>query len=243
MSRESGEDSTVKFSINGQELEAAEGTSILEAARANNIFIPALCFLEGLSLAGSCRLCFVEIQGYPKPVTACSTALKEGMVIETNSDALRKSRRFLLEMLFAAGHHVCAYCVSNGHCELQNLAMESGLSAIRFPQRKEETPLDLSHEKFGFDPNRCVLCTRCVRACDEISGNGLWAVLGHDSDAHLEINMGAGWGLSPKCTSCGACVMACPTAALFNKQASAAEMRKDCALLVKLKAKKEAANE
>jgi bidirectional [NiFe] hydrogenase diaphorase subunit len=230
----------LKITINGRELQVTAGMNILEVARANNIFIPSLCFLEGLSIAGSCRLCFVEIQAYTKPVTACSTTVKEGMVIETNSPALRKSRRFLLELLFAQGHHVCAYCVSNGHCELQSLAMEADMSANAFPQRKEESPLDLSHEKFGFDPNRCVLCTRCVRACEEVEGLGLWAVIGHDSDAHLEINMGEGWGLSPNCSSCGLCVNACPTAALFNKQASAGQMQKDCAIIARLKAKQEA---
>lgn len=233
----------MKITLNGQEIDAKEGSTILEAARANSISIPSLCFLDELSIAGSCRLCFVEIDGYAKPVTACSTQVKEGMVIQTNSESLRKNRRFLLEMLFASGHHVCAYCVSNGNCELQNLAMEHGLSAISFPQRKEEAALDLSHANFAFDPNRCVLCTRCVRACDELSGQGLWAIVGRGSDARPEINEGRGWGLSPNCTSCGACVMACPTAALFDKQASTGAMRKDCALLARLKAKKEAANE
>lgn len=226
----------MKFLLNGQTLEASEGMSILAAARANHIEIPSLCFLEGLSLAGSCRLCFVEIEGYPKAVTACSVAVKEGMVIQSNTPALLAQRRFLLQMIFAAGHHVCATCVSNGYCELQHWASELGLSANPFPVHKAEAPLDLSHPEFAFDPNRCVLCTRCVRACEEISGKGLWAVVGKGADhAQPQINEGKGWGLSPKCESCGACVAACPTAALFKKNASAATMIKDCALLAKLK--------
>jgi bidirectional [NiFe] hydrogenase diaphorase subunit len=229
----------ITITINGQELHVEEGMSILSAARANGISIPSLCFLEGLSLAGSCRLCFVEVEDLPRPVTACTTTVRDGMVIATNSERLRGSRRFLLEMLFAAGHHVCAYCVSNGHCELQSLASEVGVTSIPFPLHNEEAALDLSHKRFGHDPNRCVLCTRCVRACAEVSGKGLWAVVGRGSDAHLEINAGNGWGLSEKCSSCGACVMACPTAALFDKQASAGEMVKDCALLAQLTAQKE----
>jgi bidirectional [NiFe] hydrogenase diaphorase subunit len=233
----------ITITINGQELHVQEGITILSAARANGTSIPALCFLEGLSVAGSCRLCLVEVDGLPRPVTACSVAAKDGMVIETETDSLRNSRRFLLEMLFAAGHHVCAYCVSNGNCELQSLASEVGVTSFPFPLRNEEATLDLSHEHFGFDPNRCVLCTRCVRACEEISGKGLWAVVGRGSDAQVEINEGEGWGLSEKCTSCGACVMACPTAALFDKQASAGEMVKDCALLAYIKAQREVRHE
>jgi bidirectional [NiFe] hydrogenase diaphorase subunit len=229
----------ITITINGQELHVEEGTSILSAARANGISIPSLCFLEGLSVAGSCRLCFVEVDGLPRPVTACTTAVRDGMVIETNSEQLRNSRHFVLEMLFAAGHHVCAYCVSNGHCELQSMATEVGITSMPFPLHKQEAPLDMSHERYGHDPNRCILCTRCVRACEEISGKGLWAVVGRGSDAHLEINEGGAWGASPKCTACGACVIACPTAALFDKQAAAGEMVKDCALLAYIKAQRE----
>jgi bidirectional [NiFe] hydrogenase diaphorase subunit len=229
----------ITITINGQELHVEAGISILQAARAHDIDIPSLCFLEDLSVAGSCRLCFVEVADLPRPVTACTTQVKDGMVIATNTEPLRNSRHFLLEMLFAAGHHVCAYCVSNGHCELQRLASDVGVTDIDFPLRNEEVPLDLSHKQFGFDPNRCVLCTRCIRACAEVSGKGLWAVVGRGSDAHVEINEGHGWGLSTKCANCSACVMACPTAALFDKQAAAGEMVKDCALLAQLKAQKE----
>jgi bidirectional [NiFe] hydrogenase diaphorase subunit len=229
----------ITIAINGQELHIEEGTSILSAARANGIPIPALCYLEGLSVAGSCRLCFVEVEGLPRPVTACSVTAKDGMVIQTETEQLRNNRQFVLEMLFASGHHICAFCVSNGHCELQQLASENGVTSIPFPLRKEEASLDMSHERYGHDPNRCVLCTRCVRACEEISGKGLWAVVGRGSDAHLEINEGGVWGGSSKCTACGACVAACPTAALFDKQAAAGEMVKDCALLASIKAQRE----
>lgn len=216
-----------------------DGISILQAAREHQIDIPTLCFLEGLSTVGSCRLCIVNVDGQSRPVTACTTAVREGMVVHTHSETLLEQRRQLLEMLFAAGHHVCAICVSNGHCELQSLAQRLGVTAIHLPNRQAEQDLDLSHKRYGFDPNRCVLCTRCVRACDEIEGSGLWAVVGRGSDAHMEINQGNGWGLSEQCTGCGKCVLACPTAALFDKHASAGEMLKDCALLTQLAEKRE----
>ena len=232
-------DSEISITINGQDLRVYEGVSILKAARAYSIYIPNLCFLEGLSVAGSCRLCMVEVEGYAKPVTACTTIARQGMVIHTDSDRLLEQRRMLLEMIFAAGHHVCAICVFNGHCELQALAQYLGVTALPLPNRHPEYELDMSHKQYGFDPNRCVLCTRCVRTCAEIEGNNLWAVVGRGTDAHIEINTGKGWGLSDACTSCGKCVMACPTGALFNKHASAAEMTKTPELVARLAEKRE----
>jgi len=229
----------VNFTLDGGVLRVKENATILQAAREHQIDIPTLCYLEGLSVAGSCRLCVVYIDEEQRPVTACTTTVHEGMVVNTQSATLLAQRRLLLEMLFAEGHHVCAICVSNGLCELQSLAQDLGVTSIPFPNRHSEQNLDLSHERYGFDPNRCVLCTRCVRVCDEIEGLGLWAVVGRGSDAHLEINQGQGWGLSDVCTSCGKCVMACPTAALFDKHASAGEMVKNCALLTHLAEKRE----
>ena len=228
----------VNFTLNGRVLRVEEDTTILQAARENQIDIPTLCFLDGLSIAGSCRLCIVSIEGESRPVTACTTTVREGMIVYTDNMNLQKQRRALLEMLFASGHHVCAICVSNGHCELQSLAQSLGVTAISYLNRQPEQNLDVSHPRYGFDPNRCVLCTRCVRACNELEGLGLWAVVGRGSDARLEINQGQGWGLSNPCTSCGKCVLACPTAALFNKHKSAGEMVKNCELLVHLAEKR-----
>ncbi len=228
----------ISFMLDGRVLRVEDGSTILQAARDHQIVIPTLCYLEGLSIAGSCRLCVVEIEGQSRPVTACTTAIREGMIVHTNSQMLREQRRQVLEMLFAAGHHVCAFCVSNGHCELQSLAQDLGVTVIDYPGRQEEHPLDLSHERYGFDPNRCVLCTRCVRVCDELEGTSLWTVIGRGSDAHVEVNAGQAWGLSELCTSCGKCVMACPTGALFDKDASTGEMVKDCALIAHLAEKR-----
>lgn len=230
---------TVSFTLNGRVLRVEEGTTVLQAARDNQVDIPTLCFLEGLSIAGSCRLCNVAIEGQTQSVPACSTVVRNGMVVDTDNDRLRTQRRFVLNMLFAQGHHVCAICVYNSRCELQSLAQELGITTFDFPNRRPEFDLDLSHERYGFDPNRCVLCTRCVRACAEIEGLGLWSVVGRGSDAHLEINQGFGWGLSNECTRCGKCVQSCPTGALFGKYASAGEMVKKSTLVGHLAEKRE----
>jgi bidirectional [NiFe] hydrogenase diaphorase subunit len=133
----------------------------------------------------------------------------------------------VLELLFAERNHVCAVCVSNGHCELQNLAMSLGMDHVRFDYQHPRWDVDLSHRLFGLDHNRCVLCTRCVRACWYIEGAGTLNVAGRGEKSKIITDMNAPWGESDTCTSCGKCVMACPTGALFNRGATVAEMDRD----------------
>jgi len=202
--------------IDERELSATRGQTILEVARENNIDIPTLCSLEGLSNVGACRLCMVEIKGSNKLFPACVTQIYEGMEVTTNSERLLKHRRMILELLFAERNHICSVCVSNGHCELQSLAQNQGLTHVRLPYRNPDLPVDASHERFTVDHNRCVLCTRCVRVCAEVEGAHVWDVMGRGINSIVITDLHENWGQST-CTRCGKCVQVCPTGALFDK--------------------------
>ena len=213
--------------IDGQDLTAREDETIIEVCRENKIPIPSLCYLDGLSIWGACRLCVVELAGQTRLFAACSTRVAEGMQVTTNSERLRRYRRTLVELLFAERNHVCSVCVSNGHCELQTLAQRCGVDHVRVPYRNARYEVDSSHETFRVDHNRCVLCTRCVRVCDEIEGAHTWDVMGRGSDCRVITDLARPWGESETCTGCGKCVQVCPTGALVKQGTSAGEMVKD----------------
>jgi bidirectional [NiFe] hydrogenase diaphorase subunit len=202
--------------IDGQEVSARSGQTILEVALENEIYIPTLCHMEGLSDVGACRLCLVEIKGTGKLMAACVTAVFEGMDVSTNSERLQKHRRTILELLFAERNHVCSVCVANGHCELQAMAQEQGLTHVRLPYRNPELGVDASLDRFTVDHNRCILCTRCVRVCAEIEGAHVWDVANRGIDSIVITDLHDNWG-SSSCTRCGKCVQVCPTGALFDK--------------------------
>jgi len=202
--------------INDQEVSARSGQTILEVARENDIYIPTLCHLDGLTDVGACRLCMVEIKGNNKLFAACVTSVFEGMEVSTDTERLRKHRRTILELLFAERNHVCSVCVSNGHCDLQAMAQEQGLTHARLPYRNPELTVDASHERFTVDHNRCILCTRCVRVCAEIEGAHVWDVMGRGINSIVITDLHEDWGKS-SCTRCGKCVQVCPTGALFDK--------------------------
>jgi bidirectional [NiFe] hydrogenase diaphorase subunit len=217
----------VTLSIDGKDLSAREDETIIEVCRENKIPIPSLCYLEGLSIWGACRLCVVEIAGQDRLAAACSTRVAEGMQVTTASERLQRYRRTLVELLFAERNHVCSVCVSNGHCELQMLAQRCGVDHVRVPYRQSRYEVDSSHEMFRVDHNRCVLCTRCVRVCDEIEGAHTWDVMGRGSDCRVITDLARPWGESETCTGCGKCVQVCPTGALVKQGTSAGEMVKD----------------
>jgi bidirectional [NiFe] hydrogenase diaphorase subunit len=202
--------------IDGKNVSARAGQTILEVAQENGIEIPTLCHIEGLSDVGACRLCVVEVKGSPKLFPACVTSIFEGMEVTTQSDRLQRHRRTILELLFAERNHVCSVCVANGHCELQSLAQHLGLTHVRLPYRNPDLPVDASHERFTADQNRCILCTRCIRVCSEIEGAHVWDVMGRGIDSIVITDLHDNWGNST-CTRCGKCVQVCPTGALFDK--------------------------
>jgi bidirectional [NiFe] hydrogenase diaphorase subunit len=212
--------------IDDQDVGAREDQSILEAAREHGIEIPTLCHLQGLSDVGACRLCLVEVKGVNRLQSACVTMVAEGMEVVTDSERLQRYRRTIVEMLFTERNHVCSVCVSNGHCELQTLAQTLGMTHVHLPYLRDMHYVDASHERFVVDHNRCVLCTRCVRVCDEIEGAHTWDLLGRGTSARVITDLNQPWGASDTCTGCGKCVHVCPTGALSEKGKSVQEMLK-----------------
>ena len=218
----------VCLTIDGMNITVPEGTSVMRAAAEAGISVPKLCATDMLDAYGSCRLCVVEIEGMRGTPASCTTPVREGMVVKTQTDQLGRLRRGVMELYISDHPLDCLTCAANGDCELQDMAGAVGLRDVRYAKGENhfetraaevENPLyiakDVSNPYFSYDPAKCIVCMRCVRACEEVQGTFALTVEGRGFDAR--ISTGTDDFLNSDCVSCGACVQACPTATLQEK--------------------------
>jgi formate dehydrogenase major subunit len=220
--------SEITLVIDGVECRASKGETILQVARKNNIYIPTLCWMEGLTPIGSCRMCVVEVAGNAKLLTACTTPAENNMQVSTKTEKLEKYRRQILELLFAGRNHFCMFCSQTGDCELQRLAIEHGMDNVRYPFLYETFHNDASDPHMQIDHNRCILCLRCIRVCAEKVGAHTLDLEKRGWGTNITADLGRQLGESPSCISCGACAQVCPTGTITLRDFVYRGRRHDC---------------
>jgi formate dehydrogenase major subunit len=209
----------VTLNIDGQTVSVPEGTSIMRAAMDIGTQIPKLCATDMLDSFGSCRLCLVEIEGRPGTPASCTTPAAEGMVVHTQNGKLAKLRRGVMELYISDHPLDCLTCSANGDCELQDMAGAVGLRDVRYGYEGDNhlgQPKDVSNPYFQFDPSKCIVCSRCVRACEEVQGTFALTIEGSGFSSKVSPGISETF-FDSECVSCGACVQACPTATLMEK--------------------------
>lgn len=206
----------IKITIDGIEVAARRGQTIMEAADGAGIYIPRLCFLKGLSPTGACRVCTVKVGG--RFQAACTFPATDEMEVESETEELRENRKNIVEMLFSEGNHYCPFCEKSGQCELQALAYRFGITAPKYPYLAPHRDVDASHPDLWLDRNRCILCRRCVKASRELDGKAVFGVVGRGREARLEVNARGGL-VDTDAAAADRCFDACPVGALLRKRA------------------------
>ncbi|GLK83544.1 formate dehydrogenase subunit alpha [Ancylobacter defluvii] len=219
-------DKMVTLTIDGVEVTVAEGTSIMRAAMEMGTQIPKLCATDMLDAFGSCRLCLIEIEGRNGTPASCTTPVAPGIKVHTQTPRLAQLRKGVMELYISDHPLDCLTCAANGDCELQDMAGAVGLREVRYgmeganhfaPTSELVMPKDESNPYFTYDPAKCIVCNRCVRACEEVQGTFALTISGRGFDSRVSPGQSEAF-LTSECVSCGACVQACPTATLSEKR-------------------------
>ena len=220
----------VTLTIDGFPVTVPAGTSVMRASNEAGIAVPKLCATDSLDAFGSCRLCVVEIDGRRGTPASCTTPVAEGMVVHTQSSKVKKIRKGVMELYISDHPLDCLTCSANGDCELQDMAGAVGLRDVRYEAKDTHfavrtngeanphyIPKDDSNPYFTYDPQKCIVCSRCVRACEEVQGTFALTIEGRGFDSRVKAGLKSDTFLTSDCVSCGACVAACPTATLQEK--------------------------
>jgi len=212
--------SDVTLEIDGVAVSVPAGTSVMRAAVSAGVMIPKLCATDSLKPFGSCRLCLVEIEGRRGYPASCTTPVEPGMQVRTQSPGLAELRRNVMELYISDHPLDCLTCAANGDCELQTMAGVVGLREVRYgfagANHFQDAPKDESNPYFSYDPAKCIVCNRCVRACEEQQGSFALSITGRGFGSRVTAGQGEPF-MTSECVSCGACVNACPTATLIDK--------------------------
>ena len=214
--------------IDGKKVKGETGDTILDVCEKNGIDVPTLCHFKGLTDVGACRMCIVEIGEKRVAInTACTTQALDGMVVKTDTERLNNLRKINIELLLAERNHFCMFCEMSGDCELQDLAYRFKIDYIRYPLLFPKLPLDASHKYIVIDHNRCILCGRCIRACDELEANHTldFRERGWQKMINIDLNSTL---CESTCTSCGSCIQVCPTGAIFDKKSPYLGRSEEC---------------
>ena len=218
-----------KLTVDGKEIEAQDGMTLLQACLENGIYIPNLCYQNEMdNPPGSCRLCFVEIEGSGQPVTSCRVKVQDGMVIRTNTEHVRRLQRNAFELLLSSHHVDCKNCPANRNCELQRIAkfLHFGLKLTRLEQLDRESTVEDEHPCLEYVPSRCVLCGRCVFACKKMNGQPMLSFARRGLDTVISF-FGEEEKARVTCEQCYACVEICPVAALLVKGSEQSTVNKN----------------
>lgn len=209
--------SNVNIQVNGQAVQARKGDTILTACRRAGIPIPTLCYMEDLLPSGACRMCVVEVEGTPGLVPSCSFPVSEGMKVNTRSPEVIQARRTIVELLLSSHPDDCLYCIRNGKCDLQRLAREHGVTQRVFRGKAVHRERDVSGPSIAREPDKCILCGKCVRVCEEVQGVAAIDFIERGSRAFIGTALNKGLNVS-SCINCGQCVTVCPTGALHEQR-------------------------
>ncbi len=221
---------TITLNIDGKDVKSESGKTVLEAALDNGIYIPTLCYHPDLSPFGACRLCIVQVEGLRGLPTSCTTIVKDGMVVKTDTPDIKRVRRMAMELILAAHPDDCLVCSQNLNCELQAVAQYIGVDQKRLKTSINERPVNTANPLFNHDMSKCILCGRCVRACYELRGVGILSFINRGKETYVGTAFDKPLA-EAECRFCGACIEVCPTGALTDKDGFIRKGNRESALV------------